>query len=360
MGDVLNKAQVKISCRQLDKEAEFFIELGFKLQQVFPADNPRLMVLAAYGLVIRIEKGLPVNDLTVILPNNTSQVLQSLFSPSGVAVQFQNKKHAKVGFPEHVESLVSQFDAAESWVTGRAGMLYRDLIPSRLAGAMIASNIMIPEGGPVPDHVHYHRIQFQLIFCTKGWVKVVYEDQGEPFILRAGDCVTQPPGIRHQVLEASDGLEVVEIGMPAEHMTTLDYQMQLPTGKNLPERMYQDNGHNGQKFCYHQQSDASWQHCLDSGLLRSETRVAADSGGLAAVNVIKVGEPSNANKLSIQHQSTLHFYYVMAGQVTYQQAGQEGIGLNHRDSFVVPRDQLIELRHFSDDFQCIEFKWLGA
>ena len=34
---------------------------------------------------------------------------------------------------------------------------------------------------------------FQLIFCYRGWVEVVYEDQGAPFILHAGDCVIQGP-----------------------------------------------------------------------------------------------------------------------------------------------------------------------
>ena len=34
-------------------------------------------------------------------------------------------------------------------------------------------------------------------------------------MLRAGDFVTQPPTIRHRVLECSDGLEVLEVGSPA-------------------------------------------------------------------------------------------------------------------------------------------------
>jgi hypothetical protein len=32
------------------------------------------------------------------------------------------------------------------WVIGRAGMMYRDLVPSRLGGAMIASHIRVPDG----------------------------------------------------------------------------------------------------------------------------------------------------------------------------------------------------------------------
>ena len=42
-------------------------------------------------------------------------------------------------------------DADAPPAAGRAGMVYRDLIPDRLGGAFIASHITIPEGGPVPD-----------------------------------------------------------------------------------------------------------------------------------------------------------------------------------------------------------------
>ena len=46
-------------------------------------------------------------------------------------------------------------------------MQYRDLIPSRLDGSIIASHIRIPDGGPVPELVHYHTVGFQLIYCSK-------------------------------------------------------------------------------------------------------------------------------------------------------------------------------------------------
>ena len=68
-----------------------------------------------------------------------------------------------------------------------------------------------------------------MIYCYKGWVKAVYEDQGEAFIMNEGDCVLQPPHIRHQVLECSDNFEVIEVGSPAEHKTLVDHDMSLPT-----------------------------------------------------------------------------------------------------------------------------------
>ena len=137
------------------------------------------------------------------------------------------------------------------WVIGRAGMAYRDLIPGRLGGSIIASHIRIPDAGPVPDMVHYHTVGFQLIFCYSGWVRLVYEDQGPPFVLGAGDCVIQPPRIRHRVLEASENLQVIEIGVPAEHVTTVDHEMTLPTPTVNRVRYF-----DGQVFCHSLASQA--------------------------------------------------------------------------------------------------------
>ena len=84
-------------------------------------------------------------------------------------------------------------------------MLYRDLIPGRLGGRYIASHITIPKGGPVSDWVHYHRIALQLIYVRRGWVRVVYQDGGEPFVMREGDLVIQPPRSATGSLKALPG-----------------------------------------------------------------------------------------------------------------------------------------------------------
>jgi len=76
----------------------------------------------------------------------------------------------------------------DSWGAGRAGMQYRDLIPDRLGGKYIASHIRIKDGGPVPDYVHHHHVKFQMIYCYKGWVRVVYEDQGQPIVMHRRAC----------------------------------------------------------------------------------------------------------------------------------------------------------------------------
>ena len=346
-------AQVIIVCPNINEEMNFFVKLGFKLRQIFPADNPQVLVLSGFNLLLRLIKGEEVGKVELQLPDQAGKQGQ-MFSPSGVNIHFSQALKTVVVKPENIEFYLNKFDEKKSWVTGRAGMLYRDLIPNRLGGAMIASNIMIPKGGPVPDHVHYHSIKFQLIFCVKGWVKVVYEDQGKPFVLKAGDCVTQPPEIRHQVLESSDGLEVIEIGLPAEHMTTLDYQMSLPTGGDLPDRNYQ-----GQRFCHHINDEASWQVWQNTDVLKCQTSVLANSAGIAAVNVYKSdllkAKETSQQAITLQHQDFLRFYYVMAGQMKVSNQQDVYSELNVRDSFLLPAGQSIQLTDVSADFQCIEF-----
>jgi len=162
------------------------------------------------------------------------------------------------------------------WHMGRAGMEYRDLLPDRMGGRLIASHIRIRDGGPVADYVHYHAIDFQLIYLRAGWVRVVYEDQGEPIVMRAGDCVVQPPLIRHRVLEASPGLEVIELASPARHATYVDHELQLPTRENRTDRDI-----SGQRF--------SWHRAAASRMPAEDLCVAAATSGAVAARIIRDG-----------------------------------------------------------------------
>ncbi len=151
-----------------------------------------------------------------------------------------------------------------AWHRGRAGMDYRDLVVDRRGGELIASHIRIENGGPVADYVHYHDVRVQLIYCLRGWVRLVYEDQGEPFVMTAGECVVQPPGIRHRVLECSPGLEVIEVAAPAVHATHVDHDLALPTARR-------DRTYGGQRFAWCRRGELAG--------------VAAATGGLAEIRL---------------------------------------------------------------------------
>ena len=98
---------------------------------------------------------------------------------------------------------------------------YRDLgIQAATNGAVNAHVIRAVQGEHASGEKHKHRLQFQMVYVLKGWVRFWYEDHGEVRLV-AGSCVCQPPGIVHQELEHSDDVEMLEITLPADIETEL-------------------------------------------------------------------------------------------------------------------------------------------
>lgn len=140
----------------------FFAEQGFRLTMLMPADDPRIADLEGFGLSLRLDTSLPPGPLTIRVPVVEVQDEASIVAPNGVILEFVEER-PEPELPALAPSFVlSRRDGAE-WTIGRAGMGYRDLIPDRQGGRFIASHIHIPDGGPVPDYVHHHRIRFQLL-----------------------------------------------------------------------------------------------------------------------------------------------------------------------------------------------------
>ncbi|MEK9926322.1 MAG: cupin, partial [Alphaproteobacteria bacterium] len=146
--------------------------------------DPAVAVLSGHGVRLRLDArcpdATPMPHLRILAhdPAAVAGGAARLTAPNGMIIDIaQSDPPLVVPQTQHnyvVRRLVDQ----APWVIGRAGMHYRDLIPDRLGGSIIASHIRIPDGGPVPDMVHYHTVGFQLIFCIAGWVDLVYEDQG--------------------------------------------------------------------------------------------------------------------------------------------------------------------------------------
>ena len=246
-------------------------------------------------------------------------------APNGTRIELVPRDPPIANPPYRLEHVTLRREEGPAEGLGRAGMVYRDLIPGRLGGRYIASHITIPEGGPVADWVHYHKIRFQMIFCRRGWVRLVYEDQGPPFLLKAGDCVVQPPRIRHRVLESSPGLEVVEIGAPALHETIADHDMVLPTGLDLPDRDF-----GGQRFLRHIAAEAPWSPFL--GFEQQRTGVREATGGLADAYVLRTARPAGTG-LYVNFDELL-FGFVLEGSALVQCCGRHALG--PADAFVIP------------------------
>lgn len=298
--------------------ADFFVDsLGFRVTRVFPADNPREIEVSGWGLTVLLRSAPalagPVTGTSLRLPAEARAkgMATEVTAPNGISIYFDTPSPTPttVALPQGVEVFVSDADA--QWHVGRAGLEYRDLLPERLGGAVIASQIRLPHGGDVPDYVHYHQVALQFIYCRRGTIRVVYQDQGEPFEMRAGDCVLQPPGLRHQVLASSPGAEVVELACPAEHQTFGDLQLTLPNGVGRAGQRYE-----GQAFVWHRGEQAVPQASPAApGWAWRDTGIGEATDKLADTGVWSA--QAGAQPLVLE-PALMHFLFVLEGQVALQ------------------------------------------
>jgi quercetin dioxygenase-like cupin family protein len=339
----IRSAQVALSCPDLAASLRFFTEeLGFRLDVILPADSPTLAVVSGHGLTLRLEVGAAsetgeplVLRLLCDRAALAGMAQRRLIAPGGTILELVDAE-PPVELPEgRQEFVLARLQGEESWAIGRAGMQYRDLIPGRLGGRFVASHIRIPEGGPVPDYVHFHKVRFQMIYCRAGWTRLVYEDQGEPFLLEAGDCVLQPPEIRHRVLEASAGLEVIEIGSPAVHETCADHALGLPTRQVRPERLFA-----GQRFQRHLAASAKWCPSGIEGTEARDTGIGQATGGLAGARVLRAAAGTmRADETTAEesvHAGELLFLFVLRGELDLKTEAHGHHRLRAGDSCVVP------------------------
>lgn len=102
----------------------------------------------------------------------------------------------------------------------RTQFVYRDLgINGATDGRYHAHVIKAKTADGPKVGLHRHdKIDFQLVYILKGWVRFWYDGSGET-LAKAGTCILQPPGIAHDVLEWSDDLELLEVTSPHDFET---------------------------------------------------------------------------------------------------------------------------------------------
>lgn len=363
--DHIEPGQFVLPCESLEETVRFLKDqLGFRTDMISPADDPSVIIMSGYGLSLRLERQTcqlqsASSNITIRLilktqSDSATHETNELIAPNGMKFQLI-RLSSKLSIPTMNSSfVVSRINTNAQWIKGRAGMNYRDLIPGRQGGCFIASHIRIPDGGPVNDHVHYHNIRFQMIYVYKGWVRLVYEDVGQPFILHAGDCVLQPPLIRHRVLESSPGLEVVEIACPAVHDTFIDHTMELPNTNQPLDRMY-----NGQRFVKYVTTEEKtlWQPWRLPGFEYQDLRMNEGTEGLAGAKVI---QSSGINQPQCcQHKAEFVFIFILHGELILCIDGVTIEKLKDGDAFVLPETLSYTIIDRSNDLKFLEVSLPG-
>ena len=103
----------------------------------------------------------------------------------------------------------------------RAYAHYRDLGIADASGGLARAHVIRLLGPCNPEEVsklHYHDVEFQMVYVLKGWVKTYMEGVGET-MMQQGSSWTQPPRIRHMILDYSDDVELLEVILPADFKT---------------------------------------------------------------------------------------------------------------------------------------------
>jgi len=98
---------------------------------------------------------------------------------------------------------------------------YRDLGIAHASNGLAQAHVIRLIGPCNPAEVsklHFHDVEFQMVYVLKGWVKTYLEGQGET-LMKEGSCWTQPPRIKHLILDYSDRCELLEVILPAEFKT---------------------------------------------------------------------------------------------------------------------------------------------
>jgi mannose-6-phosphate isomerase-like protein (cupin superfamily) len=103
----------------------------------------------------------------------------------------------------------------------RAYAHYRDLGVAEASQGLARAHVIRLIGPCNPDEVsklHFHDVDFQMVYVLKGWVKTYMEGQGET-LMKQGSSWTQPPRIKHLIMDYSDDVELLEVILPADFKT---------------------------------------------------------------------------------------------------------------------------------------------
>jgi hypothetical protein len=103
----------------------------------------------------------------------------------------------------------------------RAYAQYRDLGFADATNGLAQAHVIRLVGPCDPAEVsklHFHDVDFQMVYVLKGWVKTYVEGHGE-CLMEQGSAWIQPPRIKHLIMDYSDDVELLEVILPAEFKT---------------------------------------------------------------------------------------------------------------------------------------------
>jgi quercetin dioxygenase-like cupin family protein len=124
--------------------------------------------------------------------------------------------------PGRVSVFATSYDGPDAYKVGdgpRRFLAYRDAAATQATGRRVNVNVVRNSvAGDISTGWHYHSLACQFLFVLKGWSRVEIEGKGE-FTVHAGDSMTIPRGLKHDVTGFSEDFTVLELNIPADYDT---------------------------------------------------------------------------------------------------------------------------------------------
>ena len=113
----------------------------------------------------------------------------------------------------------------------RADVEYRDLgLAAATGGRIGVKHIRAIAPLPAPTGWHWHDMTAHYVYVLRGSLTFRFAGVEDDVRLSAGEGLSQPAGVPHNVIARSDDLEVLEINVPARYGTWPVADADLPTG----------------------------------------------------------------------------------------------------------------------------------
>lgn len=115
------------------------------------------------------------------------------------------------------KKVVISFADRPDYIAGRRSWVkYREMGVTQAAAGDVRAQVLIAEAaGNETTHWHLHRCEMQFLYVTSGALHLAFSPD-HVFRLEAGDSIMIPGGTVHMELGAKEGVEVLEVTIPAE------------------------------------------------------------------------------------------------------------------------------------------------
>ncbi len=100
------------------------------------------------------------------------------------------------------------------------GNAYRELaVGAATNGRIGLRHLRATEGYQQETGWHWHDMDVHAVFVIRGHITFRYRDVPGEHVVRAGECITQPAGVPHNVVDRSEDLELIELTLPQRFAT---------------------------------------------------------------------------------------------------------------------------------------------